>query len=158
MTAWTDLSEAEQNTVWDAFYSRFSFRPSVDPKNWPSFSVPSPFITWRVPDPWSGPAMEDLARNALSAFRMALPGDQRMLALDWQHACFWFRPHLQEEASPWKIPVLPDGDYGFFLAESLEWGWLGHPWEGTVTVFGTPLLAALKENPPTLFQQVLREG
>ncbi len=56
------------------------------------------------------------------------------------------------------IPVLPNGDYYVFLSPELDWGWFGHPWEQTICIFGERLLAAVAENPPTLFTQVLRRG
>lgn len=177
MSAWEQLSTAEEDDVWKRFQAQFRFRPSVHAKDWPAILEPHPFITWAIPDPWSAPDTADLHRCALAAFRRALPAGERMVALDWQHPCFWFRPHepveswglsdwgLQREPSAvvgdedrWRIPVLPNGDYFIFLSTTLGWGWFGHPWEQTICVFGKPLLAAVAVEPPALFSKILRRG
>jgi hypothetical protein len=174
MSAWTPLSDAED--PWGSVIARFQFKPSVDPKSWPGFSPPSPFVTWSVPDPFSAAETEDLHRCALSAFRRVLRDGERMFALDWQHAGFWFQPHVAEASwgqpdrlqrgllpdeparteDRWMIPVLPNGDYVFFVSSGLDWGWFGHPWEQSICVFGEPLLAAVEARPPALLRAVRR--
>jgi hypothetical protein len=77
-----------------------------------------------------------------------------MFALDWQHTCWSFDPHATFEN--WEVPLIPNGDYCLFLAPQLEWGWLGHPWEQSICVFGEPLLHTLLANPPALFTKIVR--
>ena len=156
MSAWAALSAVEEDATWNQFCSRFAFRASVRPEEWPGIREPAPFVTWAIPDPWSEAATEDLHERALSAFRIAVPPGERMLALDWQHPCWWLSPHASVDH--WEVPVLPNGDYFVFLSRDLEWGWFGHPWEQTICVFGAPQLAALAHNLPAIFSRVLRQG
>jgi hypothetical protein len=156
MSAWTGLSGAEEDEIWDRFCLRFAFRASVRPDAWPGIREPSPFVTWAIPDPWPAAATDELHACALAAFRAVLGHGERMFALDWQHPCWWFAPH--ESVERWEVPVLPNGDYFIFLSPELEWGWFGHPWEQSICVFGAPLIAALDQNPPAMFSRILRQG
>jgi hypothetical protein len=178
MTAWVELSEAEDKEVWRRFDRRFRFRPSVKKSDWPGIQVPAPFATYSVPDPWSAADITDLHEHALTAFRLALPRDSSMYALDWQHSCYRFAPHAPVESWPmpdlrrrglgsdhkvrfedrWTIPVLPNGDYYIFLAPDFTWGWIGHPWEQSICVFGDKLVSAVAKHRPSLFTKVLRKG
>jgi hypothetical protein len=42
-----------------------------------------------------------------------------------------------------EITPVPDGDYYAFLTEDLAMGIFGHPWEGSICVFGRPLVERL---------------
>ena len=121
MSAWTELSEREYAEIWDRFCLRYEFKPSVRPNDWPGIRERAPSVTWAIPDPWSQAEIDDLHVRALAAFRTALPNDQAMFALDWQHTCWWFRPH--DSDGTWEVPVLPNGDYCIFLEPQLDWGW-----------------------------------
>jgi len=77
----------------------------------------------------------------LAAFRSVTSPGQRLHFLDWQHACYWFEPHAAEADST--VPVLPDGDYYIFLSTDLTFGTFGHPWQQSLTVFGSALLEGI---------------
>jgi hypothetical protein len=139
VSAWKELSPREYDEAWDRFDAAVRFKPSVHAADWPSFEPPAPFITWSIS------LDADLDTFALAAFRSALTPGQRMFVLDWQHTCWSFDPHANFER--WEIPVIANGDYSFFLAPQLEWGWLGHPWEESICVFGEPLLGLVRMNP-----------
>ena len=166
MNPWTEFHEAEYAPIWQAFESRFHFRPSVRAEDWPGIAEPAPSITYAIGHIYELPREEraaleaDLEAKLLAAFRALVGrdgGEGVVHALDWQHASFRFAPTVAEAASvPWAIPALPDGDYYIFLAPDLRWGIFGHPWEETMCVFGDELLRALAAAPPKLFTKPVR--
>lgn len=158
MSTWAELSAPESEDVWVRFTAAFQFRPSVSPEDWPTFRLPTPFVTWSIDSTWTwtDEALTQTSRDALAAFSSALPPGQRMYALDWQHPCWSFDPHAQFER--WEVPVIPNRDYCLFLAPQLEWGWLGHPWEKSISIFGEPLLGVVSANVPALFTSILRRS
>lgn len=140
--AWEPLSREEQDAVWDQFFREFAFRPSVDAASFPGIGEPVPSITWTLqPAPWTQEAEDELHQRFLAAFQTCTVAEEAIYALDWQHPCFWWRPHVPFEE--WAVPVLPNGDYSIFLSQAFTWGVFGHPWEWTVCCFGQPLLDAL---------------
>jgi len=56
------------------------------------------------------------------------------------------------------IPVFPNGDYYFFIQKDFKWGYLGHPWEESITIFGEELIESFERNKPEMFQNILRQG
>lgn len=56
------------------------------------------------------------------------------------------------------MPVLPNGDYYFFLSKEMHWGLLGHPREQSITIFGEGLIDSFTRHHPILFQRKIREG
>lgn len=140
--AWEPLSRAEYDAVWDRFYREFAFRPSVEAASFPGISEPAPSITWTLQHaPWTEAGEDELHHGFLAAFRACTVAEEAIYALDWQHPCYWLRPHVPFEE--WAVPVLPNGDYSIFLSRDFTWGVFGHPWEWTVCGFGKRLLAAL---------------
>ncbi|MCA1032540.1 DUF2716 domain-containing protein [Bacillus timonensis] len=163
MENWISFSDIEYERVWNKVYEDFKFEPSIS--KFPAFHVPSPFVTYDVSNYFGAcddfSVYEELEEKALIAFRANTLKEEYILALDWQHDCFWFNPHLEiekDEFDEWKIPIFPDGDYSFFIQKDFKWGYLGHPWERSITVFGEELLASCKQNMPTMFRKVLRQG
>ena len=159
METWTELSDPERSAVWDRFYPHFAFRPSITSDNWPGIREPDPFVTFSIPQGYSEHDLDDLHQQVLSAFRACTPPEGQLYALDWQHVCFWFRPHGEVEGpESWRVPVLPNGDYYIFLAEDFRFGIFGHPWERTWCVFGAELLAKLRTQRPRMFSTIRRHS
>ncbi|MGE7839031.1 DUF2716 domain-containing protein [Viridibacillus arvi] len=46
MKNWLELSNAEDEKVWNKIYDELKFEPSI--ANFPSFKVPTPFITYDI--------------------------------------------------------------------------------------------------------------
>ncbi len=94
------------------------------------------------------------------ALVLASADDGFVYALEWQKPGYRFIPSV---ASPpgridsWLVPVIPDGDYYLFVASDLRFGWLSHPWEQSVCVYGE-LVAALSPALATLDWPVRRRG
>ncbi|MDP9033180.1 MAG: DUF2716 domain-containing protein [Myxococcota bacterium] len=155
------LTDTEERAVWERFRREFAFRPSVRAEDWPGIREPAPSITYAIPERYNEDDLENLDRHVLRAFRACTGPEERLYALDWQHACFWLRPHAKlpdDGTRVWSIPVLPTGDYAIFLAESFRFGIFGHPWERTWCVFGAELLAAFEDETPRLFSSVMRQS
>ena len=159
---WTELSKVEENKIWSAVYNCFNFKPSIYEKNFPGFKEPSPSITYSFSDIWRD-NFDDLNRDlhieASRIFKKLIVPDDFLYALDWQHPCYRFYPHKASlyDTKEWMIPALPNGDYYISLEKSLKFGWLGHPWEETICVFGEPLLCELKIQRPKIFRKPIRQ-
>ncbi|MDQ4122753.1 MAG: DUF2716 domain-containing protein [Acidobacteriota bacterium] len=155
MEAWELLSEIEYDEVWDRFYEQFDFKPSVYRRDFPGIKEPSSSITYEFDYPISPEIINDLETKTLSAFLSIVPAGDALYVLDWQHDCYWFRPHIPFRE--WEIPVLPNGDYYIFLDKDFRFGIFGHPWEKTICVWGEELLAAFEKNKPVLFEKIKRQ-
>ena len=155
MKAWLELPDDEYDKIWERFYSEFKFNPSVYPKNFPGIREPSPSITYSVAD--ASKFINDLDAQMLAVLRRIIAPEARLYVLDWQHACFWFYPHVAGSEA-FERSVFPDGDYHIFLAEDFSLGIFGHPWEQTVCVFGERLIEVMEQHRPRLFSQVLRRN
>jgi hypothetical protein len=160
MDAWMELTDSEVDAAWRRVELGLRFRPSVQAEDWPSILEPRPFKTYSLCHFWDmadrAGLVADLQSNAARMFQSCTTPSGRMYALDWQHSCYWLRPHLLPSGAPWLIPAFPDGDYYAFLSENLDLGWFAHPWELSICVFGSPLLRALDASKPALFKRTLR--
>jgi hypothetical protein len=144
---WIPLSQAVRRSVWDEFYAKFQFRPSVHPQQWPGICEPTPFRTYDITGVRNDPNRDVLETQfeitCLLALRKAVSPNAWLYAMDWQHQCYYFSPHQAKVGDWWAISALPDGDYHIFLSRDLAFGWFGHPWEETICVFGEPLVNTL---------------
>ncbi|PUB08211.1 DUF2716 domain-containing protein [Paenisporosarcina sp. OV554] len=167
MENWIELSALEYKEVWDRIYDEFNFEPSIS--NFPSFEVPNPFITYDISPyiNWSGDSgtyneiYNDLEDKSLLVFQELTQKNEYMYAVDWQHPGYWINPRLEfqkSEFDEWIVPVFPNGDYYFFIQKNFEWGFLGHPWEETITIFGKELIKGFEKHQPRMFQKILRQG
>lgn len=160
--AWIELAREEEDAIWRKVYDGLGFKPSVRAADFPGFKEPGPSVTYSIYGIWGHKDFEtleaDLHEKAHSIFNNVTPHGDFLYALDWQHECYRFFPHSSGSsvADQWKIPVLPNGDYYLFLERTLRFGWLGHPWEQTICVFGKPLLAELKRSRPKVFRNPVR--
>lgn len=140
---WVELEQNEYSRVWDRIYSDFRFRPSMNADRWPGFSEPDGSITWSVASLFAEERVDAGVEAIGEALRQGLDkvrgDDEYVLALDWQHRSYRFRPQVAPapvDLESWLVPPLPDGDYYLFLATDFRFGWLTHPWEQTICCFG----------------------
>ncbi|AXY09311.1 MULTISPECIES: DUF2716 domain-containing protein [Bacillus] len=163
MKNWMEFTDKEDDRIWNKLYSELEFSPSVS--TFPSFKVPSPFITYNISH-YFGESVDldvydDLEDKALQVFKENTASNEYIMALDWQHECYWVNPHLEferNEFDEWIIPIFPNGDYYFFIQKDFNWGYLGHPWEKSITIFGKGLIESFERNKPEMFQNILRQG
>lgn len=170
--AWEELSKEEYNPVWDRFDSWFQFSPSVS-GTFPGILEPYPSMVYSIEDVYSEDVQfyesktyarynKDLQDKFLKTFKLLTPPDDWMYALDWQHPCYRFFPHIPFRRKPvskeWPVPILPNGDYFIFLEKDFKYGVFGHPWQETMCIFGEEMLAALENNMPNLFTKIVRDN
>lgn len=139
--SWIPMTQAEDEKIWHVIDQQFQFAPSTTV--FPSYHVPSPFVTYEV-DYEKREEIEQTLKRILT--EVTVEGE-RVMALDWNHQGYWIdprRPFLRDEEGDWMIPAVPDGDYSFFIARDFRWGYLGHPWEGSITLFGEDLISAFQ--------------
>jgi len=163
MRNWVPLSKNEYGQIWDRIYRDFKFKPSTS--IFPSFKVPHPYITFNISDYFGEStdldAYDELEGRVLDAFIECTMRGEYILALDWQHECYWINPRLafeRDEFGEWAIPIFPNGDYYFFIQKDFKWGFLGHPWEESITIFGNELINAFNRHKPRMFRKILRQG
>ena len=168
------IGKEEYNEIWNKFYDIFDFKPSIYKKDWPTFNVVKPSITYDISDFYNQQSFEDaykfyddLHKKSLMAFRECSLECEKLYALDWHHSCYEFDPWQEIEKiefeyadgskiKKWPIEVLPNGDYYIFLASDFRWGILGHPWEKSMCVFGQELIDSFEKNKPLLFNKIIR--
>lgn len=163
MKNWMEFTDKEYDQIWDRVYSELKFSPSDS--TFPSFKVPSPFITYDISHYFRESVdldvYDDLEEKVLLVFKENTVSDEYIMALDWQHECYWVNSHLKfnrNELDEWTIPIFPNGDYYFFIQKDFKWGYLGHPWEKSITIFGKELIDAFDQHKPEMFHKILRQG
>ncbi|MGH0552063.1 DUF2716 domain-containing protein [Bacillus pretiosus] len=163
MESWMEFTDKEDGQILDQIYCELKFSPSVS--IFPSFKVPSPFVTYDISQYFGElvdlKVFDDLESKAIQAFKEKTVSNEYIKALDWQHECYWVNPHLEferNEFNEWIIPLFPNGDYYFFIQKDFKWGYLGHPWEKSITIFGKELIGSFEQNKPEMFQNLLRQG
>ena len=159
MTSWASIPSQEEDAIWKRFYSRYDFRPSVSA--FPAINEPTHSLTFSISAAFASPVdaeqlTHDLDDAALRVFSSLVGSNGRIIALDWQHECYYFKPLLFDGG--WAIPTFPNGDYCIFLSEDMNDGWFGHPWEETICVFGQRAIANLESKRPRLFSSPIRRN
>ncbi|WP_338780077.1 DUF2716 domain-containing protein [Metabacillus sp. FJAT-52054] len=160
MKNWIPFSDKDYNQAWDRIDKDLKFKPSIS--DFPSFKMPHPFITYDISDFFGDSAdlalYDDLEEKLLDVLKENTLENEYIMALDWQHDCYWVNPHLEfekDEFGEWAIPIFPNGDYYFFIQKDFKWGYLGHPWEKSITVFGKELINAFDKHKPRMFRKIL---
>ncbi len=158
-SGWNEIQN--RKPVWDEFYARYDFKPSVYAKDWPAISEPTPSRTFNVGHYYNMPsgghpeAVGELGDFYVRSFRNILTKDERVIALDWQHPCYTFDPFF--DFNDWLIPAFPNGDYYIFMTPDLSGGFFGHPWEQTICVIGEKFVAELANAPEMLVRNPIRQ-
>ncbi|MEK4187754.1 MULTISPECIES: DUF2716 domain-containing protein [Paenibacillus] len=154
---WIELTDTEYRKAWDLFENKFSFFPSTKADDWPSITVlEEKFITFSLTVTWD--AKSDYEERCRHVFKSLIYRDEYIFALDWQHECFWFNPHLPNGEREWTIPFYPNGDYCIFFPKDLRWCYFAHPWENSVTLINKDLIQEFANNKPAIFGNIIRRG
>lgn len=154
MNNWISLQHAEYGIVWDKFYEEFSFKPSIYPENWPSFSMNKPYITFEIKKNDQDEEMNEFEETCKNVLKSCLEPEEYIYALDWHHESYYYSPYVQD-MSP-RISFYPDGDYYLFLKTDFSFGYLGHPWEHSFTIFGEELIQTFIQHKPKILGEVIR--
>ena len=83
-----------------------------------------------------------------------------LYALDWQHSCFRYNSRIKDEPKIIEVKderywgggytayfptYCPNGDYYFFIDVNFHFGYLGHPWQQKVWIYGKKLIEEFKK-------------
>jgi len=164
---WTILSDEEDALVWARVNAQLHFNRRSMVNGLPPFQMPVPFDLYDLRR--SQLVAEDDAANrwVRTAFAECLGGDDFMYALDLDHTSFRYNPRIEDQMEypvfvadarhqPWGgynvyFPKFyPDGDFFFFLADDLRWGYLTYPWLDQAWVFGERLRELFREQAENL--------
>lgn len=164
MENWSFIDEEKENLIWEEFIELFNFKKSNFKNRSVSFDVPKPYITYDISKIYEKETYKllykDLEEKMEKIFIENTRDDEYIYVLDWNHQCYLFNPRIKSqknEFDEWIIPLYPDGDYYFFIKSDFSWGYLGHPWHNTVTIFGHELIKSINKNKPILFDTVIEE-
>lgn len=164
MENWIELTPDEYRYVWDKFSKDFKFNPSGIKQNSPTFTPIEPFIVFDISHLYGNNFTElyqDLEQSILKAFCECMDKIEYLYVLDWQHTSYLFNPYLdstRNEFDELPIPLYPNGDYYLFLNKTMSWGYLAHPWEQTITLFGHEIIIAVGKYRPKLFSKVIKRS
>jgi len=161
---WVVLKDDEYGYVWDKVDKKCRFRAYANPNRgeFPfKFKEPVDYYDIRGPLVFNSDNDESLNEVFKSVFVESMGSDNYMYALDWHHTCFRYNPRINTiiEYPVWiddnsyggsgynvYFPdFYPNGDYYFFIAKDFRWGYLTHPWQMKVWVWGEPLMRLFKE-------------
>ncbi|MEZ4703980.1 MAG: DUF2716 domain-containing protein [Bdellovibrionota bacterium] len=150
-THWQVLEEKENYLVWDSFAKKYSFRPSMDPQEWPSIRTEYPRMMFDVSSYYEHEGQHDgqdiekaLQDLAVEMFCALTNKHEKMWAMDWHHPSYEFDPRkpmdLDQEFDRWLVPIFPNGDYTVFLCQDYANVWFGHPWQQSIALVGEALV------------------
>lgn len=94
----------------------------------------------------------ELNLRILESIRLCTAQAEIVLAIDWQHTWYNFKPHnfqTDGNAYDWAVEVLPELNNNFFTAEDFRFGVYGTPETNTITIYGSTMLDAIVSNLPT---------
>ena len=163
MVNWTELESNIEDQVWDRIYKELQFSPGNFKKKQPTFLPPKPYLIFDISHLY-GSNFEELYTNlettVSQAFINCTEEDEFIYVLDWQHTCYLFNPRLEsprDEQGEWPIPLYPNGDYYFFIKKDFSFGYIGHPWEERIYIYGPALVEEVKRQSPKLFTKLIEE-
>lgn len=151
---WREMSHGQMDEEWKEYEKRTERQGE--------FITPTPSVTWDIsPIYLRGKEHlerleSDLTLKALKALKKCTRLGEELLALDWNHPCYFFDPHggvVDGHPDSWAVPVLPNGDHYIFLAQDFRFGILGNCVEMTMCVFGQELLDAFATDAPLIFKK-----
>ena len=159
-TTWHQQEGEEQRLVWEES-GWFVLSQSEETQAWGRFNdlllgsdgdlrLPLSTSTWGLPD-LSDETVEESSKTeglltvaVFDALRHCTREGQHVLALDWDHPCYRFLPHLGVRMSYrdfWAVPIWPRGGAYYFVAPGFEYGVLASH-AGKLHIFGQELADA----------------
>ncbi len=146
---WEEIPSTEESDIKAAWSSSLQPHGEVE--------IPKPSRQWELKGliGLDEQVETEFTLKLLAAFRRCTRPGERLLAIDWQHAWYYFDPNGGIQAATrdeWAMPVLPDGDSYNFLAPDFRFGVLtGWQREGPLIMFGEELLSTFVADPPQQF-------
>jgi hypothetical protein len=151
---WRAMSRGQEDAAWNEYQER------IEPQG--QVATPAHSMTWDIAHVYLlgedhlERLEEDLTLKALKALQGCTPPGEELLALNWNHPCYFLDPHAGLAGacpSSWAVPVLPNGDFYHFLARDYRFGILGNCVAMTMCVFGQELLDAFAADLPLAFNR-----
>jgi hypothetical protein len=169
-SAWEELpfNSDKRTLAWDYIYDWLGFKPSISPNDFPGIREPEQSLTYSFSSYFALESEEkaiqmerELNLVLYNVFCQVTPFEEEIYALDWQHTCFSFYPHLFENSEVldnWKIPILPNGDYYIFIHKDFQFGTFGHPWEQTICFYGEDFISLVESDLTRILGKPIRRN
>jgi len=144
------MEEDERKAAWDKVYDTFDFKPDYYSEEH-AFKFDIPYDEYQLTGITDYENYEKTMREIMVD---CIGDDEYMYALNWQHTGFRYNPkgvqpigeseHVDDSRYfggyvAYYLTFYPDGDYYFFIARDFSWGYLSHPWQKRVWIFGDKL-------------------
>jgi len=164
---WVELEWDVYKILWAEFPDRFSFGAGVKPEDWPAAVEPIPSVAWDLGPIFNdqypvgfAAGMRDVAALVLGTLQDCTQWWEHVAFHDWVHPSRLFRPHngdVPEGVPGWGVGGLfTNGDYTISVSRDYAFGFLEHPWEHSLCVFGEPAVAAFAARNRGVATTVLR--
>ncbi len=139
------LSSEEYDFVWASLMKKLNAEERKISEFYCKISFP--FDVYSVKS-YADEEIGKINRCGLNALKKVTSEGELVYTLDWQHDCRLFDPRNCETMQDFSYTAggcdfnyyfpdfVPDGDYYFFVAKDMRFGWLGHPWKQWIFVFG----------------------
>jgi hypothetical protein len=155
---WEEVPDVERPTIEAAWTA------NLEPNR--QLIVPEPSRTWRgqrlARHRQHSELETEFTLKLLDALRKCTRPGERLWAIDWQHAWYYFNPHARITTATrdeWAMPILPDGDSCNYVAADFRFGIVtGWRETGPVAMFGQDLIAAFADNSPERFLRFCGPG
>ncbi|MFD1245073.1 DUF2716 domain-containing protein [Paralysiella testudinis] len=144
------LAEPEYSVIWDEFYRKYNFNPSIE--NFPSISEPRQSITFGLALTHNDAMIHELTKCITGGLKCSTFGNEEFYYLDWQHQCY------AGDVLELRRGYYPDGDYAIAMNKNLDFGTFGHPWERSICIIGEELVLHVIQNKPRIFNCILRNN
>ena len=155
---WMLLKKSEHQDLWIKIYANFDFTSSkidfISHIPFEVYDIKGTLWQFETYDSEGNYKTSEYIELLRSIFIDCMGDDDYMYALDWNHAGFKYDPRINQPHPIFEIATdenelesrayyplyYPDEDFHFFLANDLSWGYLGHPWQKKVYIFGEKMI------------------
>ena len=163
LDVWEILNDDEERRIWDKISKELSFNPSIKNSSKP-FEIKVPYDVYDLNKSMIHWDDDNVEQKIKKIFITCMDKDAYMYALDWQHTCFKYNPRIEtQKDNPSFIyddrysdggykayfpTFYPNGDYYFFISRDFSWGYLTHPWQNKIWVYGDELIKNFRKYAP----------
>ncbi|MDO5518152.1 MAG: DUF2716 domain-containing protein [Clostridium sp.] len=156
-----EVDESEYDSVCKAVCDKLKFKPSVADSAAP-FEISEKYTVYDI-SKLTNREIDNLDILMPKVFDRCIRKNEFIYALDWNHSCFKYNPTKEispsSECITWTSDdeymgggyngyfpnFYPKRGYYFFIVNSFKWGYLAHPWQKKVWVFGEMLIEKIEK-------------
>lgn len=153
MTNWKILNELEYNKIWDFVFEKLHFEPH---RATTLINLPIPNKCFDI-SRYYNEGFQDVLYTKLHTsvlfWLKEITNGTRIYALNWQHTCYSLTtdlPFEEDEFGEWLISVFPNGDFIFFVTDSLENGIFGDGINHRISIWGSEIIKVAETNMPSI--------